>query len=616
MYIAVNQLLFMKLKGFFIPFLFSLFINAQNSYDADSLQNAITNLPKTQQLKDILNIPYDKFVENIKTSEILAQQAVNLAIELNDSSSLAKAYLQMAQVYTYKDNREKRVIYNLKAIKIYEELGDFGKAGYAYGELGYSVKSENLNNALQYMRKGIQLFSKVPNINDADATYDNYGILQGMLKNYDSAIYYHNKALQQRKLNNDSIGIPYGYVHLATVHINLNNFNIAKKYIDSSQTIRIKRNDTYGINDDYVYYGDLYFAEKNYPKAILNFKKGFDLSIENNIVFLQKYCAEYLTKSYLELNDFKNAFNFNSIYQTLKDSSLNIETNSKVAELQIEFATEKKEKEIAQQKKEIFKNELEIKNKNLYTVLLGSGFLLLGIVSFGLFKRQQHKKREYKNQLELKEAQTYNKLQDQRLRISRDLHDNIGSQLTFIISSIDNLKFLTKKSNESLRNKLTNINDFANSTIGQLRDTIWAMNKNEIPYDDFQTRILSFIEKAKSATNNIQFNFDSSITADFSFTSIKGINVFRIIQEAINNSIKYAEASEISVKIKENSNTIQIEISDNGIGFDINTIELGNGLENMQKRIQEIGGEISVNSKVNKGTAITISCLKNRTNAV
>ncbi|WP_457618692.1 histidine kinase [Lutibacter sp.] len=109
--------------------------------------------------------------------------------------------------------------------------------------------------------------------------------------------------------------------------------------------------------------------------------------------------------------------------------------------------------------------------------MLVSIILLLGIVSFGLFKRQQHKRKEFQNRLALKEAQTHNRLQDQRLRISRDLHDNIGSQLTFIISSIDNLKFITKNSDKVVKNKLSEINQFTNNTISQLRDTIWAMNK-------------------------------------------------------------------------------------------------------------------------------------------
>ncbi|MDO9275890.1 MAG: histidine kinase [Lutibacter sp.] len=606
----------MKLKFLFV-FIISFGIGyAQKISYSDSLQNNLKNLSKPQQLKQILGIPYDKFIGNIAASEKLAHKAIELAKELNDRESLAEANLLMSQIYNYKDKREKKLVFNLNAIRIYEEIGKLEKAGYAYGELGFSIKREDLKSALHYMRKGLKIIENIKTAKKADATFDNYGILQGMLKNYDSAIYYHKKSLQIKKQNNDSIGIPYGYVHLATVNIYLNNFSIAKKYIDSSQIIRLKRKDIYGITDNYVYYGDLYFAEKKYAQAIENFKKGYHLSIKNNFSSLQKYCADYLTKSYLELGDFKNAFTYNKIFQTLKDSTINTETNSRVASLQIEFETEKKEKEISQQKELLLARELELKNKNLFTLFLGSGLLVLGIVLFGLYKRQQHKKREYQNMLALKEAQTLGKLQDQRLRISRDLHDNIGSQLTFIISSIDNLKYLERNLNTVLQNKLTEINSFAGNTISQLRDTIWAMNKNEISYEDFQGRILSFMEKAKLISNNCHFSLNSTIKTPIIFSSIKGINLFRIIQEAINNAIKYAKASEISVFIEENNQDIIIKIFDNGIGFDLNSIELGNGLDNMQKRTDEINGKITINSKIDLGTQIEIICAKNQTNDV
>jgi len=606
----------MRISFLFLFILISNITVPQNNFYIDSIQNNIKNSPKKEQLNQILEIPYDKFISDVFSSELLVHHAIKIAKELNDSISLAEANILLAQVYNYQDKREKKITSNLNAIRIYENIGELEKAGYAYGELGFSIKRENLKNALFYMRKGLTIINKIKNPLNSDATLDNYGILQGMIKNYDSAIYYHNKSLQLKKQNKDSIGIPYGYVHLATVNINLKNFIKAKKYIDSAHVIRINRLDTYGVTDDYVYYGDLYFAQQNFKLAIDNYKKGYNLSIKNNFVSLQKYCTEYLTKSYLAINDYKNAFNYKTLHQTLKDSTLNVKTNNKVAELQIEFETEKKEKEIAQQKEQLLKNELEIKNKNLMSIMLGSLLLLLIVISYGLYKRQQHKKKEFRNKLALKEAQTYNKLQDQRLRISRDLHDNIGSQLTFIISSIDNLKFLTKTSNEKLKAKLSEINEFANSTISQLRDTIWAMNKNEINFDDLQSRVLAFIEKAKLVSPTIHFKYNSTVKSSIVLSSVKGMNIFRVIQESINNSLKYAKATEISINFSETEKKLLINISDNGIGFDINSVELGNGLENIQKRIQEINGKISIKSEINKGTSIQIKCLKNKSNAV
>ncbi|MDC9724032.1 MAG: sensor histidine kinase [Urechidicola sp.] len=371
-----------------------------------------------------------------------------------------------------------------------------------------------------------------------------------------------------------------------------------------------KRNDVYGIGDVYAYYGDLYFEQEKYIDAITYFNKGLKLSNQNSFYNLEKYCAEKLAESYIKLNNYKKAFEYNTVFQSLKDSTLNAKTNAKVESLKIEFETEKKEKEILTQRAELAEQELTIKTKDFVTIILGSSILVLGLISLGIYFYQSNKRKQLRTQLKLKDelskTKTHNKLQEQRLRISRDLHDNIGSQLTFIISSIDNLKFLAKSSDEKLKYKLANINNFAANTISQLRDTIWAMNKNEIPYDDFHTRVLALIEKAKIAKDTTHFIFESKVDSNIVFSSVTGITIFRVLQEAINNAIKYSEASKVKIEIIEKNNQLEIEITDNGKGFDITTVEMGNGLENMQRRMDEIDGNININSKLGKGTSINI----------
>lgn len=605
----------MKINYLLLSFILSNIAFAQENSYVDSLDVSIKMFSKEKQLEEILKIPYDKFIGNISKSETLTNKAVEIATELNDSLSLAHSYSKLSLINAYKDKRDKKILYSLKAITIFENLKEFDLAGNSYGELGFMLKYEDIDDALLYMRKGIKLI-KDSKTSKIDALYDNYGILQAIIENFDSAIYYHNKSLILKKANNDSIGLPYGYAHLATANMIQKNFETAKKYIDSSYVIRVKRNDIYGLADVYAYYGDLYFEKNNHIKAIGYFKKGFDLSKENKFYNLQKYCAEKIASSYKKLDNYKNAFEYNTIYQSLKDSTLNAKTSSRVAELQIEFETEKKEKEIAVQKEELLKQELKIKNRNLFSLLSIFGLLILGIVAYGSYKKKERLSKEIKLKDELSKTKTQNKLQEQRLRISRDLHDNIGSQLTFIISSIDNLKFLTKSSDEKIKNKLTNINSFASSTIAQLRDTIWAMNKNEIPYPDFHGRVLGFIEKAKIAKNNVQINFISNLKPNIIFSSVVGINIFRVLQESINNALKYSEASKIEVSFTEEKNDINIKINDNGKGFDINTVEFGNGLNNMQRRIEEVGGKITLTSTIDKGTFISIHIDKNTTNAV
>lgn len=243
--------------------------------------------------------------------------------------------------------------------------------------------------------------------------------------------------------------------------------------------------------------------------------------------------------------------------------------------------------------------------------MVSSAALFIGLIGFLVFRQQKLKNKQQEQEFLLKSAiakiETQNKLQDQRLQISRDLHDNIGSQLTFIISSVDNIKYAFEIQNSKLDNRLSSISNFAKSTIIELRDTIWAMNNSEITFEDLRARIHNFVEKAKEAKQDIEFDFaiESSLK-EAKFTSVEGMNIYRTIQEAVNNSIKYADAKNIRIDIRHEKSDIVIFINDDGKGFDDNEIELGNGINNMKKRIADCSGTITFKTKPDEGTQIII----------
>jgi len=297
----------------------------------------------------------------------------------------------------------------------------------------------------------------------------------------------------------------------------------------------------------------------------------------------------------------------------LRDSIFNIERAEKVVELETKYETEKKEKDLAETRANLAESKLKIKQKNSY--IFGSLALavLLALAGYLFYSQQKLKNRQLQKEGELKAAlykiETQNKLQEQRLRISRDLHDNIGSQLTFIISSINNLKYGFKDMGDKLSERLSGISVFTSQTIYELRDTIWAMNKNNITWEDLQASISNFINTANRAEDKISFNFSiaEGLDLDEIFSSVQGMNIYRIIQEAVNNSLKYAAASSVSVSVSKIDDTYKVEIKDDGSGFDESTIEKGNGLANIRKRAKDLGGTAKIISDLGEGTTVVVS---------
>lgn len=216
----------------------------------------------------------------------------------------------------------------------------------------------------------------------------------------------------------------------------------------------------------------------------------------------------------------------------------------------------------------------------------------------------------YRNLRLEKEKQTRLAIENQlrllleKERISRDLHDNVGSQLTIISSGIDNAAYLAEK-HKLNPEKLLQINETVRETVQNLRDSIWATHQNEISINNFQNRLREYL--AKSVGDNLTFHVNLA-GKNVLLSSTLALTLFRIIQEAIQNSLKHAKASEILINGQFDDERGKVEIADNGKGFDVNQVIKAEsyGLNNMTQRIEDLAGNLKMASRPNEGTKITL----------
>ncbi|ESU19501.1 Sensor histidine protein kinase UhpB [Flavobacterium cauense R2A-7] len=562
-------------------------------------------LPGKKEIDSINNLPFDYKIANTSKTIKLTLENVEKARKIKYLKGVADGYFSLGLMYYYQGKYDKNTLYMLKAIRIYEQQNDIASLVKVYGDYGYQLKRRSMPQAVAYMNRAIRLGEEQKMKGELRAVYDNYGVLKEMQMDLDSALYFYDKALKFKEADKDELGIPYSLNKIAMVKIMQKKFAEAKQLFDSAYAIRVKMDDKIGMAENLNFYGHYYKAIGNTVEAIANFTKALELSKKHDYKNLTVENYQVLSELYEGNKEYEKALIHYKNHVRYKDSIQNLELRTKQAELDIEYESEKKEKKILLQK-------TSLAQKNLW--LLGAVALLIISVLMGylFFNRQKMKNKQMLRENELKEAlqliETQNQLQEQRLLISRDLHDNIGAQLTFIISSLDNLKYGFTIEDEKLNSRLSGISTFTRNTIMELRDTIWAMNKDEIAFSDLKTRIANFIESAKTASHGIQFDFeiDAGIPDAVTFSSLKGINLYRVIQEAINNSIKYAEATHITVKIEKEGAGFIIRISDNGKGFDSKTPTFGNGINNMKKRITEVGGMLSIHTEINNGTEIKI----------
>ncbi len=643
-------------------FLVTLGTQAQNPIKiVDSLKEVLATKPdKPKRAKLLADLTWYYAMINSDSAEVYGKASLDLARELGDAAVIAQAISDFAVVKYTQGAYDATIQKYKEALAIREKLKDENGIASLHFKMGtvYHKKTQ-LDSAMSYYLKALKYYEATGNKVLTNSAQSNIGALHFNQKNYSEAMSYFEKNITFFRKNNELKLLANAMVNKASIQLIQRDTLAAQNTLMESISISKSINTIETLGSAYNNLSEIYLAQgkiKEAKEALSlslkyredanlnadiasskltmaglqnatgNFNAARELLKELKPYYLKEDIKEKLATLYLQnsinfsaTRNFDSAQYYTQAYTRIQDEVYGENAMKVTNELEEKYQTEKKENQILEQRAQLAEKDLEVRQKNTWMYGGFSLAILLGLLGYLLYNQQKLKNRQLTKEAELQTAlskiETQNKLQEQRLRISRDLHDNIGSQLTFVTSSIDNLKYALEGSNEKITQKLGIISEFTTQTIYELRDTIWAMNKTKITSEDLQVRIANFMDKAGKAAADVSFNFKvGDGVSNRVFTSIQGMNMYRIIQESVNNSLKYANAKNISVRIEKtpkkttnndkhtSSHDLKIEIEDDGIGFNENTIEAGNGLSNIKKRARDIGGDATIASVEGKGT--------------
>lgn len=463
-----------------------------------------------------------------------------LLLEKWDASGTANAYYWLSRIHRRKGRFPEALNYGFSELEFRRIIKDSSQIAASMFDIGYTYdRMGEYYQAITWHKKALNYYS----FSDSKPTKawgtGLIGIAFDELNQYDSALYYNKLAIDGFIANNQKADLKTWYSNIGNTYIKLNDFENAELYtrksLDIDMPIHSKSVTLINLGKIYLEKGQFKKAQKTLDSAMALVKK-YDQKRFLSEVFYRYHELRKKENRYAEALEYYEKYKFN------EDELLNEAKTEQIAELGIQYDIAEKEKLLLIQRAELVELDYVVQRRNFQIYGVLALILILGLVSYLVYSRQKIKNNQLMKEIELKEAlvkiETQNKLQDQRLRISRDLHDNIGAQLTFVISSLDNLKYSFEIKDEKLTSKLLSISRFTTETIYELRDTIWAMNKNEISFEDLESRITNFIDKANFLASDTKFGFICAENLDKNqvFTSIEGMNLYRIIQEAVNNS--------------------------------------------------------------------------------
>jgi len=634
----------------FISFICSFLSFSQNTRQIiDSLKNELNKNPaEIQKAKIYGDLCWYYNSVSLDSALIYGNKSAETAQKLNDDNLYAQSLNDLGAVYYLKGNMNKALALYKKSLTIREKQKNEERIAALHSKIGniYQKKLE-LPLAMEYNVKALKYYEKINKEENIAILESNIGIIYFNMKNYSKAFQHFQTAAEYAEKKNMNSTLCNALIGIGNVYNENNKIDLAQQNYERALQIAEKTNNFLVKATVIQNLADIALDKKDYTKALELSRKSLEIREKEKLASEAEKSRIFIGKVYSQLKQFSkakpylltslknyekngNKDNLDVLYSELinvysyerKPDSvshyLNLfkENISKTVnqnimmvstDMETKYQTAKKEEQIKHQKIEITNKEKKIRKITTTGIIIFALMIAVTYLVYSNLKlRNKQQKQEYELNSAIEKIEHQNSLQEQRLSISRDLHDNIGAQLTFIISSIDTLKDTFVLNDDKINNKLSSISNFTKDTIVELRDTIWAMNQSNIDFEEMRLRILNFIEKAQNSHENVHFSFDiDPELRDRKFTSSEGMNIYRIIQESLNNALKYSQAENISVIVKKlDSGETEISVSDDGNGFDKNEITAGNGLRNMKKRAQEIGKDFNIYSEKGKGTKV------------
>lgn len=581
-----------------ITFSISKLLNNRSTSAKDSLNIANSNYILGNYYLDLYKND-SSFIYFIKSEKIY--------LLLRKTDKLSDIHLNKAFIYLYENDYPNCEISASKAlITIVNTDANQRKKYDAYNLIGISSNElKNYNKAIEYHLKALdvaqsKLAQKSPTL--ITNSQNNLGVVYQNIHNNRKAIEYFQKALNKKNLAQDSPSLYAMLVdNLAYSKLKIGDNRDLPNLFYNSLKIREENKLISGVVVNKIHLSEYYFTIKDTNNAkkfafeALKLAKsqkvrGDILASLNQLSLVDKSKSSIYSKEYIEIND-----------------SLQVEErNSKDKFARIQFETE----EIIQEK-----DVLEDRNRNLlYTFVVT--FILVTLLFVVRAQRARTRELIFKQNQQKANEEIFNLMMSQqsiidesrnkeKKRLAQDLHDGVLGRMFGLRLNLDSLNSSTDE--DSVKKRLELLNEL--KTIEQdIREISHDLNREKmVLINNFVSIVHNLLEEQKSSHEaNVNYYIETKIDWDKIGNAIK-INLYRILQEGLQNINKYANAKNIEVDINGDAENVFLSIKDDGIGFEVNKKSKGIGMQNMISRTHDCHGIIDINSKKGEGTRILIT---------
>lgn len=529
--------------------------------------------------------------------------------KLKNKDRLAKVHYNKAYLLFYEGNYVESEIEVIKALNYLEDSKNLITKYRCYSLQGSNhLELEEYDKALIYFNKASNVLIELQKQNeDTDSFYDyNITNIIDICNVYDKQENYENAAIELKKILKSNRVQDFPNLHHAVLGnlgyslMKNGKYEEAREYFKKAIELTKKNRNTQGYLYKIINYGEYHLLTKDTLKAKQYLYEAMGLAKK-----LKSVKEILITLDFLSVADKTNASNYKTEYIRINDSIIKKQRENREKFARIEYETDKVEEE-----------NKSLSNKNLLLLLGLTASIAIFLIILIIRDRISRRKELYLiQQKELADEELFNLTkefqtslvkakEEEQKKLSKELHDGIVNKIYGIRMMLGSLNANSDETSKSQR--LGYIKEL-HKLESEVRDLSHDLNTDFSKYVGEFNFLLEQLVQNNNTIGNTYFISKISHVIDWNlYSSVVKINIYRILQELLQNVNKYADAKECLVQIYELNNELIIEVKDDGVGFDVSSLTKGIGLKNIQERAKSIDSEIEIKSIINEGTTIKL----------
>ncbi|MCB0807341.1 MAG: sensor histidine kinase, partial [Bacteroidales bacterium] len=342
-------------------------------------------------------------------------------------------------------------------------------------------------------------------------------------------------------------------------------------------------------------------------KEILERDKNFGLGLNT---------YKFLALNYAALGNNELALKYHDRWEELSDSTFSEANARAISKLEVEYETEKKEKELLKERannerlaKEKALAEIRVYNRNKWIIGISGLSLIIILSALALGQRKRRKIQAEKDAAIIAEREKGLKAvidaqEEERQRIAKDLHDGVGQQVSAIKLHLQNIAKNVQHSTNNFNTEFQKISGMITDTGNEIRSISHRMMPRALTELGLISALEDMIDKSFTYSK-ISCTFEHHGLNERLPTNLE-IGLYRIAQELINNIIKHSAAHKVDIQLMKTKTFVILIVQDDGVGMNQEQERGGIGMLNINNRLRTINGELNFESFSGEGTTATI----------